>query len=180
MHLREGDRIPEFTAKDLDGNSLSPADFRGRKNILFFFSRYIACSWCQMFIIDLIRHRRDVEKLSCEVIVVSESPPEVMRNYKPDGMYFRLISDPSKELYGLFGVKKRGSILAKSVITMSLAFLPYLRRYQYIRGGLKGDSFQVPAVFIAGKDGRVVYAFVSDDIAAHPFVSHILQRVPGD
>src|SRR5574341_2533598 len=156
MHLREGDRIPDFTVKDIDGNSLSSADFLGRKNILFFFSRYIACSWCQMFIIDLIKRRHDVEKLSCEVIVISESRPEVMRKYRPEGIYFRLIPDPSKELYGLFGVKKRGSMFAKSVITKSLAILRYIHRYQYIRGGLTGDLFQVPAVFIAGKDGRVV------------------------
>ncbi|MBN9483080.1 MAG: peroxiredoxin [Bacteroidetes bacterium 43-93] len=37
MELQKGDKAPEFTAKDQDGNTISLKDFRGKKVALYFY-----------------------------------------------------------------------------------------------------------------------------------------------
>ncbi len=37
--LKEGDKAPDFTAKDDQGNDVSLKDFRGKKVVLYFLSK---------------------------------------------------------------------------------------------------------------------------------------------
>lgn len=37
--LKEGDKAPDFTAKDENGEDVSLADFKGRKTALFFYPK---------------------------------------------------------------------------------------------------------------------------------------------
>jgi len=179
LKVETGDRAPDFVVKDIDGRFISSRELYGNRNILIFFSRYIGCSWCQMFIVDLIKYRKNIENLDCEVIVITESPTDAVREYRPEGIFFYMVSDQGKELYSLFGVKKKGRVFTKGVITKSFGFLRYLSKYIYVTGGLKGDTYQVPAVFIIGKDGIVKYVFISDDIASHPPVPDLIKFLSG-
>lgn len=171
--IKEGLPLPDFEAVDIDGKIFSPALFLGRKNLLIYFSRYIGCSWCQMFIVDLIRWKKEIEDSQTEVAVISETPEENLKRYRPEGLYFSVIPDPQKKIFSLFGVNRRGRI-GFSVLTRSLKFLFYLPRYRFVPGGLKGDTFQVPAIFIADRNGIIRYSFVSYDIARHPSTEKII------
>jgi len=37
--LKEGDKAPDFTARDQDGNPVKLSDFRGRRVVLFFYPK---------------------------------------------------------------------------------------------------------------------------------------------
>ncbi len=37
--LKEGDKAPEFTANDQDGNSVSLKDFKGKRVVLWFYPK---------------------------------------------------------------------------------------------------------------------------------------------
>jgi thioredoxin-dependent peroxiredoxin len=37
--LKEGDKAPDFTAKDQDGNDVSLKDFKGKRVVLFFYPK---------------------------------------------------------------------------------------------------------------------------------------------
>lgn len=177
LAVNAGMEAPDFKVKDIYGEPVELSSYRGKKNILIFFSRYIGCSWCQMYIIEIMRKREKFEELNTEVLVVTESEEEVLKKYAPpkEKAFIRMISDPDKKLYRLYDVDKKGKWFAIPVITESLKFLKYLSEYKWIKGGLKGDSFQIPACVIIGKDGRIKYYYRSENIAQHPDLREIFR-----
>jgi peroxiredoxin len=54
MAAGAGKEAPDFKVRDIYGEEIELKSFKGKKNILLFFSRYIGCSWCQMFVIDIM------------------------------------------------------------------------------------------------------------------------------
>ncbi|KKL64290.1 hypothetical protein LCGC14_2166490, partial [marine sediment metagenome] len=37
--LKEGDNVPEFEAKDQDGNTIKLSDYKGKKLVVFFYPK---------------------------------------------------------------------------------------------------------------------------------------------
>lgn len=179
MTFERGTEAPDFEVKDIYGNTVQLSSYRGKQNVLLFFSRYIGCSWCQMFIIDIKRNIEKLKELDTEVIVITESKEDVLKKYAPseNESFLKMISDPQKKLYELYGVKKHGKWFNTAVITESLKFLRYLKDYKYIKDGLKGDPLQAPACFVIGKDGRIKYSFISESIADHPDIEKIMELI---
>lgn len=177
MEIAVGKEAPDFTAKDVYGEPVHLGSYRGKKNVLLFFSRYIGCSWCQMFIIDIKRNRKKLIEMDTEVIVITESKDDVLRKYAPpkEKSFLRMVSDPGKKLYELYEVRKHGKWFNAKVITESLKFLKYLKDYTYVKDGLKGDPMQAPACFVIGKDGKIKYSYLSESIADHPDINKIIE-----
>ncbi len=175
--LNVGEIAPDFKANDIYNNTIQISLYRGKKNVLLFFSRYIGCVWCQMFIADIKRYTEILKGLDTEVIVISESKEEVLKEYAPSETFLKMISDPEKKLYKLYKVDKHGKWLSSKVITESLKFLKYLRNYKWLKGGVKGDPMQIPAIFLIGKDGNIKFSFVSDNIAEHPKIERIIEII---
>ncbi len=179
MGIEAGEIAPDFSVRDVYGNQILLSSYRGKQNVLLFFSRYIGCSWCQMFIIDIKKSRKKLDELNTEVIVITESKEDVLKKYAPPGgeAFLKMVSDPEKRLYKLYGVDKHGKWFNARVITESIKFLKYLKDYKYVKGGLKGDPMQAPACFVVGKDGRVKYSFLSESIADHPDIENIIKLI---
>ena len=175
--LKPGDMAPQFEAVDIHGNRVSSETFRNKKNVLIYFSRYIGCSWCQMFVIDVLKNRKRLEALETVVILISESPENVLKKYSPPQDFIIAISDPEKKLYGLFGVKRQGKVFAWQTFKRSMEFIRYIPRYRFLKGGMKGDSLQAPAVFLLDRDGCVRFAHLSPDIASHPDVEDVIKVI---
>lgn len=179
MVLQKGMDAPNFKVQDIYGDSVEISSYRGKQNILIFFSRYIGCSWCQMFIIDIKRNAEKLKEQDTEVIVITESQEDVLKKYAPpkNEAFLRMVSDPEKKLYKLYGVDKHGRWFNAKVITNSIRFLRYLKDYKYVKDSLKGDPMQAPACFVIGKDGKIKYSYVSESIAEHPEIRDILKML---
>ena len=107
--LQKGDKAPDFTGVDQDGKTLSLADFKGKKLILYFYPKdntpgctNEACNF---------RDHYDFW-FSKGYAVVGVSPDSVASHQKFKAKYnlpFPLISDPEKKIikaYGAWGPKK--------------------------------------------------------------------------
>ncbi len=107
--LKAGDKAPDFSGVNQDGETLSLADFKGRKLILYFYPKdntpgctNEACNF---------RDHYDFW-LSKGYAVVGVSPDSVASHQKFKAKYnlpFPLISDPDKKIikaYGAWGPKK--------------------------------------------------------------------------
>jgi len=177
MAVGAGKEAPDFKVRDIYGEEIELKSFKGKKNILLFFSRYIGCSWCQMFVIDIMRNEEKLKSLDTEVIVITESEEEVLKRFAPpkEKCFLRMVSDPEKKLYKLYGVDIKGKIFTGKVITESIRFLKYIKDYRWIKGGLKGDSRQAPACFVIGKDGVIKFSFLGEGIADHPSIDEIIK-----
>ncbi len=176
--LEVGEPAPCFRMEDRNGKQIELAGYQGRKNVLLVFSRYIGCSWCQMFIIDLHKHRDQIMDTGAEVIIISNSAKDVIKGYNPpEDFAFTLVPDRDMKLYELYGVRMENRDMTGNVWLQSLRFLRYLGDYDWVKDGLEGDHYQPPVCMIVGKDGKIKYKHVGRDVADNPRVDDIIQEL---
>jgi peroxiredoxin Q/BCP len=102
--LREGDKAPEFTAKDQNGKDVSLADFKGKKVILYFYPKddtpgctAEACSFRDNYQSMLSR--------GFEVIGVSTDDEKSHKKFeKKFSLPFTLIADSDKSIVEAYGL----------------------------------------------------------------------------
>jgi len=176
--LETGDAAPGFLARDREGKTIELSSYLGDRNVLLVFSRYIGCSWCQMFIIDLHHNREKIKGTGAEVIIISNSTKDVMEGYNPpEDFSFILIPDREMRLYELYGLKMEKRGYTGNVIWQSIRFLGYLVDYDWVKGGLEGEHYQPPACMIIGKDGRIKYIHIGKDVADNPRIELIVEEL---
>jgi peroxiredoxin len=173
-----GDKAPDFKVRDWKGKDVSLSENLGKRNVLLVFSRYIGCSWCQMFIIDLHRHRKEIADLNTRVIIFNLSENEVLRKYEaPEGFDFELVADPERNIYEVYGVKIDEKKMSGNILWQSVRFIKYIGRYKFVEGGLEGAHYQPHCVFIIGKDGRIRSQHIGKDVADYVKAETILQEL---
>ena len=102
--LSEGDKLPSFKGKDQNGKTISSADLKGKKTILYFYPEddtptctIQACNLRDNF--GLLRNKG--------FVVVGVSPDEEKKHKKFEGKYdlpFALIADPKHIIINKFGI----------------------------------------------------------------------------
>jgi len=107
--LKEGDRAPEFSSVDQNGNAVKSSDFAGKTYIVYFYPKddtpgctKEACSFRDAY--------ADYRKRSIAVLGVSADSAASHRKFADKhGLPFTLLADPEKEIikaYGAWGEKK--------------------------------------------------------------------------
>lgn len=106
MALQVGDKIPNFTAKDNDGNIFDSASIVGKKPVVFYFYPKDNTPGCTAQACSFRDQYEDFKDLGAEVIGISSdsvsSHEKFAKRYK---LPFLLLSDNNKKLRTLFGVK---------------------------------------------------------------------------
>ena len=117
--LKAGDKAPDFTLPDADGNAVSLSDFLGKKVVLYFYSRdntpgctRQACAFAGAY--------EDFK--SQDVVVIGISKDSVASHQKFAEKYnlpFILLSDPERvaiEAYGAWQEKKNYGKVSMGVV----------------------------------------------------------------
>ena len=106
MALQVGDKIPNFTAKDNDGNIFDSASIVGKKPVVFYFYPKDNTPGCTAQACSFRDQYEDFKDLGAEVIGISSdsiaSHEKFIQKYK---LPFILLSDSDKKIRSLFGVK---------------------------------------------------------------------------
>ena len=104
-----GERAPEFSANDMDGNEVSLSDYAGRKVILYFYPKDYSPG-CTAEACSLRDGKRELEKMGFAIIGVSPDSAKTHQGFSAkNSLNFTLISDPEKVIakaYGAWGLKK--------------------------------------------------------------------------
>jgi peroxiredoxin Q/BCP len=105
----EGDKAPAFTLPDETGASVSLADFKGRKLVLYFYPKADTAG-CTREALDFSRLMKAFEKAGAAVIGVSADPVRALDRFRQKhGLTVPLLSDERHkmlEAYGVWGEKK--------------------------------------------------------------------------
>jgi peroxiredoxin Q/BCP len=105
MALEIGDKIPEFTAKDTNGNDFESATILGKKPVVVYFYPKDETRVCTEQACAFRDQYEDFKELGAEIIGVSSdsvaSHKKFANRYK---LPFLLLSDSNKKLRRLFGV----------------------------------------------------------------------------
>lgn len=105
-----GSRIPDFQLKDLDGKSVGPEDFRGKKGLLvMFISRH--CPFVQHVKAELGRLGRDYHESDLGIVAVSpndierypdDAPVKLAEMAREEGFTFPVCLDETQEVAKAF------------------------------------------------------------------------------
>ena len=107
-HLTEGEKAPDFKAKDQNGNPVSLKDFKGKKVVLYFYPEDDTPT-CTVEACNLRDNYKLLEKKG--LVILGVSPDDEKKHKKFEQKYhlpFTLLADPEKKIvdkYGVWGEK---------------------------------------------------------------------------
>lgn len=107
--LNEGDKAPDFSGVDENGNKLSLADYSGKKLILYFYPKDLTPG-CTVESCNLRDNYADLLKTGFDVVGVSaDDEKKHLRFIDKHDLPFHLLADVDKKVindYGVWGPKK--------------------------------------------------------------------------
>lgn len=107
--LKAGDKVPDFSAKDQDGNEISLSNYRGKKLIVFFYPR-ANTPGCTAEACNLRDNYAALQSQGYELLGVSEDSQKKQANFRNKFEFpFPLLADEDHtviETFGVWGPKK--------------------------------------------------------------------------
>ena len=101
--LSEGDPVPDVKLEGMDGQAISPADFRGQKLVLYFYPKDDT-SGCTREAQDFTALAEEFEKAGTWIIGVSKDDAKKHRKFTDKyGLKVPLATDPDGSVCGAFG-----------------------------------------------------------------------------
>ena len=102
--LKPGDKAPEFTVNDQDGNPISSKDYKGKKWVVFFYPK-ASTPGCTNEACNLRDNYAELQKAGYELLGVSADSEKRQKNFKTKYEFpFPLLADENKEVINGFGV----------------------------------------------------------------------------
>src|SRR5258705_3764401 len=103
MALSAGDKAPDFTTTDQDGNQVKLSDLKGKKVVLYFYPKDMTPG-CSAEACDLRDNYRVLQKQGYEVLGVSTDDEKMHRKFiEREKLPFRLLADTNKSVHQKYG-----------------------------------------------------------------------------
>ena len=114
--LVENSPAPDFTLSDKDGNSVSLADFRGRKVILYFYPA-ASTPGCTSQACDFRDNMACLQSAGYVVLGVSKDKGAALQKFADEeNLSFPLLSDPNLAVHHAYGTYGEKSMYGKTVM----------------------------------------------------------------
>jgi len=102
--LKAGDKVPNFTVNDQDGNPISLSDYKGKKLVVFFYPA-ASTPGCTLEACNLRDHYTELQAEGYELLGVSADTEKKQSNFRNKFKFpFPLLADTNKEVINAFGV----------------------------------------------------------------------------
>ena len=102
--LKQGDAVPNFTAKDEQGNTISLSDYKGKKLVVFFYPK-ASTPGCTVEACNLRDNYALLQAQGYELLGVSADSAKRQSNFKNKYEFpFPLLADEDKTVINAFGV----------------------------------------------------------------------------
>ena len=102
--LKVGDKVPNFSAMDQDGNSIQFNDYHGKKLVVFFYPK-ASTPGCTMEACNLRDNYDLLQQNGFELLGVSADNQKRQTNFRKKYNFpFPLLADENKEVFRAFGV----------------------------------------------------------------------------
>jgi len=124
MSLKQGDKAPDFTVNDQNGNPVSLSDFKGKKVVLYFYPKDNTPG-CTAEACDLRDHYGDLQKAGYEVLGVStDSEKSHQKFIEKQNLPFTLLADTEKVIHEKYGTWVEKSMYGRKYMgTARVTFL---------------------------------------------------------
>ena len=103
MSLKEGDKAPDFTVNDQNGQPVSLSDYKGKKVVLYFYPKDNTPG-CTAQACNLRDHHAELRKAGYEVLGVStDSEKSHQKFIEKQELPFTLLADTEKDIHEKYG-----------------------------------------------------------------------------
>jgi thioredoxin-dependent peroxiredoxin len=112
--LKEGEKAPDFTAKDQNGNTVSLSDYKGKNIILYFYPKDDTPG-CTAEACDFRDNYQSLLSKGFQVIGVSIDTEKSHKKFETKySLPFPLIADPEQQIVEAYGVWVEKSMYGKT------------------------------------------------------------------
>ncbi len=102
--LKTGDKVPNFSVNDQDGNPVSLSDYQGKKLVVFFYPK-ANTPGCTAEACNLRDHYAELQARGYELLGVSEDSEKKQANFREKyQLPFPLLADTNHQVIDSFGV----------------------------------------------------------------------------
>ena len=102
--LKKGDKAPDFSGLDQDGNSHKLADYKGKKLVVFFYPK-ASTPGCTAEACDLRDNENALKAQGYHLVGVSADSVKRQKNFaEKNNLPFPLLADENHEILNAFGV----------------------------------------------------------------------------
>jgi peroxiredoxin len=150
-----GSAVPDVTLKTADGTDFSLRAAAAKKPSILIFYRGGWCPYCNLHLGQLQTAEPELLKLGYQILAISPDRPEKVSE-GAEKVNYTLLSDASMTAAKAFGIAFR----------VDDATLDKYKGYGIdleAASGQKHHLLPVPAVFVAGADGRIHFVYVNPD-----------------
>lgn len=167
--LKVGDLAPVFTLRDLDGKDVSSAELLAQGPLVVTFYRGVWCPYCNMDLQALQALLPALEERGARLVAISpQTAPNSRRSQRENKLGFPILGDPRNDVAAAFGLR--------FVLPDYLQDL-YKNVFKNDLERVNGDAswtLPMPARFVIGRDGRILYAEVNPDYTRRPDPEELL------
>ncbi|MCF6294533.1 MAG: thioredoxin-dependent thiol peroxidase [Flavobacteriaceae bacterium] len=102
--LKVGDKAPDFTSKDQEGNTISLSDYKGKKLVLFFYPK-ASTPGCTVEACNLRDNYERFQSLGYDILGVSADSEKRQTNFRNRHKFpYPLLADEDKSVINAFEV----------------------------------------------------------------------------
>jgi peroxiredoxin len=158
-----GDKASAFVLKDPDGKDVSSAELLSDGPLVLTFYRGVWCPYCNLDIQALQDASPELEKHGARLVAISpQTAANSRRLIREHKLTFAVLSDPGNEVAAAFGLRFK---LPEYLIDL------YKNGFKNDLAVVNGDAswtLPMPARFVIGRDGKILYAEVNPDYTRRP------------
>lgn len=160
--LKAGDRLPEFALSDPNGALASSSDLLSRGPLVITFYRGVWCPYCNMELQALEEALPKFRELGASLIAISpQNPVNSRKSVRQNSLSFPILSDPQNAVAEAFGLR----------FTMPDYLIDLYKSLKNDLPAFNGDpswTLPMPARYVVGPDGIILYAEVNPDYTRRP------------
>ena len=162
LALKAGDKAPEFTLNDPDGNPVSSAELLAKGPLVISFYRGVWCPYCNMELQALEETLPAFTAAGASLLAISpQTAPNSRKSLRNNKLNFTILSDTRNDVAAAFGLR---FTLPDYLIDL----------YKMLKNDLptfNGDdswTLPMPARYVIAQDGTILYAEVNPDYTHRP------------
>jgi len=166
--LKAGDRAPVFTLIDHEGNEVSSTVLLSKGPLVVSFYRGVWCPYCNMELEALEAALPAFIAEGAKLVAISpQNAVNSRRSVAKNGLNFPILSDTHNDVAQAFGLR----------FAMPDYLVALYKNLKNDLPGFNGDdswTLPMPARYVIGQDGTILYAEVNPDYTHRPEPSDML------
>ncbi len=159
---KAGDTLPAFDLADPDGNTVSSTDLLARGPLVISFYRGVWCPYCNMELQALEETLPKFRELGANLVAISpQTPVNSRKSIAKNTLTFPILSDPHNDVAAAFGLRF-------DMPDYLVALYKSLKNDLPAFNGDPSWTLPMPARYVVGRDGVILYAEVNPDYTRRP------------